>query len=107
MIAIYAGCLLVSLTCIGLLDWRFRLALWRSPARSAAIIIVSVAFFAVWDVAGIALGVFRHTESQWATGILLAPHFPVEELIFLVFLSYLTLVMLSGSTRLLARRERK
>ncbi|WP_166996512.1 lycopene cyclase domain-containing protein [Paramicrobacterium fandaimingii] len=103
---VYAACLIGSAACIALLDWRFRLAFWGQPARSWLIVVLGVAFFGIWDAIGIVFGVFRHTDSSWATGILLAPHFPLEELLFIVFLSYLTLVLLAGSARLRQRRER-
>lgn len=103
MSGIYALCLLVSAACLVLLDVRFRLVFRRRPVASAAALIIGVAFFIAWDAVGIGLGVFRHLDSTWATGILLAPHFPIEELLFLMFLTYLTLILLSGAQRL---RER-
>lgn len=100
MNVIYAAILVGSTGCIALLDWRLRLAFWRSAARSTLIVAIGIAFFGTWDAVGIALGVFRHTDSSWATGILLAPHFPLEELLFIVFLSYLTLALLEASAHL-------
>jgi len=99
MSGIYAACLLVSAACLVLLDVRFRLVFRRRPAAAAAVLTIGVAFFIAWDAVGIALGVFRHLDSSWATGVLLAPHFPIEELLFLVFLAYLTLILLSGWSR--------
>jgi lycopene cyclase domain-containing protein len=96
---VYAASLLVSLGCLVLLDLRFRLVFRRNTVASAIVVLVGVVFFIVWDAVGISSGVFRHVDSRWATGILLAPQFPLEELLFLVFLSYLTLVLLSGWRR--------
>ncbi|GAB3633293.1 hypothetical protein GCM10027421_26460 [Microbacterium shaanxiense] len=103
---VYAASLLLSLACLVLLDVRFRLVFARTPARSAVVLLAGLAFFIVWDAVGIGLGVFRHVDSRWATGILLAPQFPIEELLFLVFLCYLTLVLLSGWRHLRDRNAR-
>lgn len=99
MSGVYAAALVVSALCLALLDVRFRLVFRRRPVVGAAALVIGVAFFAVWDAVGIGLGVFRHLDSRWATGILLAPEFPIEELLFLVFLTYLTLILLSGWQR--------
>lgn len=96
---VYAAALLVSGACLVLLDLRFRLVFPRRPVAAAVALVIGVAFFATWDAVGIGLGVFRHLDSRWATGILLAPQFPLEELMFLVFLCYLTLVLLGGWRR--------
>ncbi|HJB62688.1 MAG TPA: lycopene cyclase domain-containing protein [Candidatus Microbacterium pullistercoris] len=106
MSGVYAVCLLVSTACMALLDIRFALVFRRRPVASAVALIVGVVFFAAWDAVGIGLGVFRHLDSRWATGILLAPEFPIEELLFLVFLTYLTLILVSGWKRLRERKDR-
>ncbi|GAA1538329.1 lycopene cyclase domain-containing protein [Microbacterium ginsengiterrae] len=99
MSGVYAAALLVSTGCLVLLDVRFRLVFRRRPLVAAIALVIGLAFFIVWDAAGIALGVFRHVDSRWASGILLAPEFPIEELLFLAFLCYLTLILLSGWRR--------
>jgi len=103
---VYAAALLVSLACLILLDVRFRLVFARAPLRSAIVLLIGLVFFLVWDAVGISLGVFRHVDSRWATGIVLAPEFPLEELLFLVFLGYLTLILLSGWRHVRRRRDR-
>ncbi|MFA4897555.1 lycopene cyclase domain-containing protein [Microbacterium sp.] len=104
---VYAASLLLTLACLVLLDVRFRLVFARTPARSAVVLLAGLAFFTVWDAVGIGLGVFRHVDSRWASGILLAPQFPIEELLFLVFLCYLTLVLLSGWRQLRNRHAKR
>lgn len=99
MSGVYAACLLVSTACLVLLDMRFVLVFRRRAVASVVALIIGIVFFAAWDAAGIGLGVFRHLDSRWATGILLAPEFPIEELLFLVFLTYLTLILVSGWQR--------
>lgn len=105
MSAVYAVALLISTACLVLLDLRYRLVFRRRPVAGAVALSIGLLFFLGWDAAGIAAGVFRHVDSHWATGVLLAPEFPVEELLFLVFLSYLTLVLLSGWRRWREREE--
>ncbi|HWK77619.1 lycopene cyclase domain-containing protein [Microbacterium sp.] len=99
MNVVYAASLVISAACLVLLDVRFSLVLRRRPVAGAAALVIGLLFFIAWDAVGIGLGVFRHVDSDWATGLLLAPEFPVEELLFLIFLSYLTLVLLSGWQR--------
>lgn len=102
---VYASALIASAACLVLLDVRFRLVFRRRPIAAAVTMLVGLLFFLAWDAAGIALGVFRHLDSRWATGIVLAPEFPLEELLFLSFLSYLTLILLSGRQRWHERRS--
>lgn len=99
MSSVYAASLLVSAACLVLLDVRFRLVFRRSPVVGGVVLVIGLVFFIAWDAVGIGLGVFRHLDSRWATGILLAPEFPIEELLFLAFLCYLTLILLSGWQR--------
>lgn len=99
MNGIYAASLLICAACLVLLDVRFRLVFCRRPMVGAIALVIGIGFFLVWDAVGIRLGVFRHLDSRWATGILLGPEFPIEELLFLGFLTYLTLILLSGWQR--------
>jgi hypothetical protein len=41
------------------------------------------------------------------TGVLLAPELPVEELLFLIFLCWLTMNVYTGAVRLLERRRER
>ncbi|MGN7979060.1 lycopene cyclase domain-containing protein [Microbacterium sp. 22195] len=107
MSLVYAAALVLSGACLVLLDLRFALVMRRRPAAAAIALVAGLAFFIAWDAAGIALGVFRHVDSHWASGMLLAPEFPVEELLFLLFLSYLTLILLSGWRRWSESRARR
>jgi lycopene cyclase domain-containing protein len=69
------------------------------------VLAAGLAFFLAWDAAGIALGVFARGGSPWMTGVVLAPELPLEEVFFLLFLGYLTLVLVFGARVLLDRRE--
>ena len=102
---VYLACLLASLGAMTLMDARWRLAFWRAPWPSAISIAAGTGFFLIWDAAGIVFGVFFRGDSTITTGILLAPELPLEEPVFLVFLCYLTLVLVFGTERLLERRD--
>ena len=100
---VYLLALLVSACGVLIVDRRFRLFCWRTPARAAAVLAVGTAFFLAWDLAGIGLGVFLHGTGRYQTGIMLAPELPLEELVFLLFLCELTMVLVLGAQRVLER----
>ncbi len=88
----YLTALAVSLTGMVVLDARFRLFFWRDAGRAAIVLPAGVLFFLLWDLAGIGLGIFfRGSGSELMTGLLLAPELPVEEVLFLTLLCYLTM----------------
>ena len=100
----YLAALLVSIGAMALIDARWRLAFWRAPAASTLAVATGTTLLLLWDVAGVAWGVFFRGDSPWATGVLLAPELPLEEPVFLAFLCYLSLVAVLGVERLLERR---
>ncbi|MEV7633536.1 lycopene cyclase domain-containing protein [Microbacterium sp. NPDC089318] len=106
MSAAYLIALLVSLAGMVLLDMRHRLFLGRDPARATLVLLIGTAFFVLWDLAGIGLGIFFRDDGEFATGILLAPELPLEEPIFLLFLCELTMVLVCGAEKVLATRRR-
>lgn len=75
-----------------LLDWRYRLALfwqWRTTLR---LVLISFGFLLVWDVALITADVYW-TKPEYVSGwFVLTPNLPIEELGFLLFLSYITVL---------------
>jgi len=102
---LYLAAILASALGILLIDRRWRLAAWRAPGRTAAAVGVGTAFFLAWDAVGIATGVFVKGDSPLLVGVDLAPHLPLEEPVFLAFLSYLALVAWAGAQRLLEHRR--
>lgn len=88
--------LLVALTGMVVLDRRFGLFFWRDWRRAAAILPIGIAFFLVWDVAGIRLGIFFRGETSFMTGVQVARELPLEEPFFLALLCYLTMNLLAG-----------
>jgi lycopene cyclase domain-containing protein len=108
---LYLASLLLGITCMLLLDHRFRLFFWRDARAAAIVTAVGVLFLLGWDLAGIGLGIFLRGEGTIATGLLLAPELPIEEPVFLLFLVPCTMVLYTGARRLLdlipAKRSEK
>jgi len=89
----YLALLLFSLAGMATLDYRHRLAFFKDRISATIAVAVGVIVFTLWDGAGIALGIFFAGDSPYVTGIMLGPEYPLEELVFLTFLCYFTLVM--------------
>jgi lycopene cyclase domain-containing protein len=104
MSVVYLLVLLASISCMALLDHRFSLFFWRDARRATLVLAAGVLFFMLWDLFGIGLGIFYRGETEFMTGIAVAPELPLEELFFLAFLSYLTMVLLTGADALLRSR---
>lgn len=101
----YGAALLVSLAGLLVLDRRFRLAWWAAPRRAALVLGVGLAFFLVWDLSGIARGIFFVGDGPYQSGLRVAPEVPVEELGFLLLLGQTTLCLAAAAERLVARRR--
>jgi lycopene cyclase domain-containing protein len=101
---LYLAALLTSVACILLVDWRYSLFIFGEPLRASIILVIGAVFFLLWDIAGIALGIFFQGTGPYMTGIMLGPELPLEELVFLLFLCHITMVLVLGSQRVLGRR---
>lgn len=88
---VYLLALTFSLVGMVMLDRRFGLTFWADARRSSIVLVTGVAFLLLWDLAGVANGIFFRGESPWMTGVLVAPEVPLEEVSFLTLLTYLTL----------------
>jgi lycopene cyclase domain-containing protein len=106
MAAAYLLILLASLGFMVLLDQRLRLFFWQDARRAAAVLTTGLVFFLAWDLGGIGLGIFRHGQAEMI-GIQLGPELPLEEPIFLVFLSYLVMNLFLLFRRGLEARSRR
>jgi lycopene cyclase domain-containing protein len=100
----YLAALTVGLLGLGLLDWRYRVAIFSEPRRALLTLAIGVGFFLLWDAAGIGLGIFFRGDGPYMTGIVLAPELPLEELFFLTLLVYQTLLLWRYFERRHARR---
>ncbi|GAA2466570.1 lycopene cyclase domain-containing protein [Agromyces soli] len=104
MTFLHLGLLLASIACIALVDARYRLFFWRAPLRATVVVAVGVATLLAWDLWGISLGIFFREPNAYSTGLLIAPHLPIEEPVFLAFLCQLAMVGYTGLLRVLAHR---
>ena len=102
---VYLTSILVPMVCMGLVDRRWRLFLFRRPLHAVLAVSVGFVFFLAWDFVAIALGVYVRGESAAMTGFEVAPELPIEELFFIVFLCYTTCVFFGLFTHLLRPRE--
>lgn len=107
MPGLYLLAILVSAAGIAALDARFRLAFWHRPTRAAIAVAVGTALLLVWDLVGIAAGVFVKGTSPLLLGVDLAPHLPLEEPFFLAFLCQLALTAWAAAERRGARRPER
>jgi lycopene cyclase domain-containing protein len=105
--ATYLSGLVFSLVGLGLLDWRFRTAFTVNKKAAAFAILIPTIFFIIWDVAGIATGIFFRGDTSHLTGIVLAPEFPIEELFFLLLLNYTALTLFTTVSRVIKKRSNK
>lgn len=103
---LYLAFLLLSLGCMVLLDHRFRLFFFADARRASVVLVAGVLFFTGWDLAGIGSDIFYRGETPFMLGLTLAPHLPVEEIFFLTFLCYLTMVVF-GLVRVVALQAAK
>lgn len=100
---LYLLALTIALIGMVSLDRRFSLFFWRDARRAAVVLVVGVVFFLAWDVAGIGLGIFFRGETTFMTGLQLAPELPVEELLFLTLLCYLTMNLFAAASEVVGR----
>ena len=104
---LYLVALAIALTGMVMLDRRFGLFFWRSARTAAVVLVAGVAFFLVWDLFGIRLGIFFRGETDFMTGLQLAPELPIEEVFFLTLLCYLTMNLYGALELLRARRAER
>lgn len=101
----YLAILVTTLICMVLCDFRWRLTFFHDARRAWAVSAVMLVTYLAWDALGIVTGVFFRGGSPYMTGIELAPEMPLEEPIFLFFLTYLTMNLTSGARLILAARS--
>ena len=90
---IYLASLVFAISCLVLVDMRYKLAFFHNLKRTAMTLAISVWLFIVWDIFGIRLGIFFHGGSDYALPYRLFPEFPIEELFFLFLLTYVALLL--------------
>ena len=101
----YLLILVASLVGLYLLDHTHKLAFTVDAKRSLLSMLPAYILFLVWDIAGIASGIFFRGENTLLTKIQIFPEFPIEELFFLALLCYSTLIVFTWVQKTLTARE--
>lgn len=105
----YLLALLGSAAGVAAIDVRWKLLLAGSArggalpgrGRAAAVVGVGALLLLVWDLVAISEGFYGLGHGDALLGIEVAPHLPLEELVFIVFLPYVTLVTAAAIFRIL------
>jgi lycopene cyclase domain-containing protein len=100
---VYLVSLVLVLGCLTLTDRRWRLFFWADARRAGVVFAVGFLLFLVWDLVALHHELYERGRSEFMTGIEVAPELPVEELFFVAFLPYLTMVMHGLARRLVGR----
>ena len=93
MPGIYLLAILMAFSSMLVIDARFKLAFWHDVARTLRAVVIPVAVFIIWDIVCIQLSIFHIGETNLLLGWSLGNEFPIEELFFLTFLCYFTLIV--------------
>jgi lycopene cyclase domain-containing protein len=102
---VYLLSLVAVLVCMALTDRRWKLFFWSDARRAAVVFAFGFVLFLVWDLVALHFELYERGRSEWMTGIEVAPELPVEELFFVAFLPYLTMVLHGLGRRFLLREE--
>ena len=100
----YLVILILSLVGLYLLDRTHKLAFTADPKRALLSMVPAFVVFLIWDIAGIALGIFFRGNNTLLTDIQIFPEFPLEEIFFLMLLCYSTLIALTWISKVLNKR---
>lgn len=103
----YLAVQVISFAGILVIDHRWKLAAFRAPAATALAMTAAVALLLTWDVLGVRSGVFFRGQTDFMTGLLVAPEIPLEEVVFLAFLSHLALVCATGVVTAIERVSKR
>jgi lycopene cyclase domain-containing protein len=98
--------LVLAILGLALLDHRHKLAFAKN-AKYICVVLIAVIFFLTWDFAGISLGIFFRGETALLSGLLISEELPLEEIFFLILLSYNALLLLKAFMRFEAKRVKK
>lgn len=89
----YLLTLIFGLSGLVLWDYIKKIALFKNTKAWAGVVGITVGLLLIWDILGLVLDIF-HTNSRFVTGIfIVTPDLPIEEILFLTFLTYFTLLL--------------
>jgi len=89
----YLLSLLAAISCLVLVDRKFKLAFFYDLRRTSMTLAIAIWLFIAWDIFGITFGIFYHGGSQYTLPFRIIPEFPIEELFFLLLLTYTALLI--------------
>jgi lycopene cyclase domain-containing protein len=98
---LYLVALFIALFGMVMLDRRFTLFFFVDARRASIVLVVGVLFFLLWDLFGIGLGIFFRGETNFMTGLQVAPELPLEEVFFLTLLCYLTMNLFAAVSQVI------
>ncbi len=94
----YLGSLLFSLGGLLVADCCWKLVVFADWRRAGRAIGPCWLVFLAWDILGVHFSIFFMGTSRFMTGWQVLPNVPLEELFFLLLLSYLPLLLWEGFT---------
>jgi lycopene cyclase domain-containing protein len=89
----YLATLLLALAGMVAVDRRWRLVLWSDPRRAVLVLAAGMVLFLAWDLVAVHHGFYRRGGTSLMTGVEVADEVPLEEVFFVLFLCYVTLVL--------------
>ena len=92
MSLLYLASLAIAIFGMVMIDRKYQLAFFHDAKRAAATVGIAVGVYILWDLLGIALGIFRQGTSGYDLGVEVLPELPIEEFFFLFLLCYLSLI---------------
>lgn len=98
----YLLALVVSIIGLGIIDYRYKLALFHDMGRALKVLGLSLTVFISWDVLGIMFKIFFIGANPYLLGLRIG-QFPFEEMFFLILLIYCSLVLY----RFIAKKEQQ
>ena len=98
---LYLVALFIALFGMVMLDRRFTLFFFLDARRASIVLVAGVLFFLIWDLFGIGLGIFFRGETNFMTGLQVAPELPLEEVFFLTLLCYLTMNLFAAVSQVI------
>jgi lycopene cyclase domain-containing protein len=89
----YITAILLTIFCLGLIDYRFKLCWFAYRQRAFRAIAIAWLGLIIWDILGIWQGIFFSGSSKYTTGIYVAPELPIEEFFLLIVIVYTPLLI--------------
>jgi hypothetical protein len=90
---LYITGIFVAFLGMGIIDWRWKVALFREPGHTIVVVAVTLLVLLLFDICGLMLGVFS-AGSRVMGVFLFSRDMPLEEIFLLTFFGYFTLIML-------------